>query len=84
MGVAFDEAYGDYQKLVGGAPVARDTKEALLSGFSDGFMRGVSMHASVTIAALDTLVEQFKDPVTISSAREHVIALREAIRGGGA
>lgn len=83
MGIAIEQEASAYQKVIagsnhGGTP----TGQAMMIGFMDGFQRGHKVHAGITAQALQVLIDGFKEPVSIKSAREQAEALRDAIIQG--
>lgn len=83
MGIAIEREASDYQKVIAGSEHGgTPTGNALMVGFMDGFQRGHKLHAEITAHALQVLIDGFKEPVSIKSAREQVGALQAAIRNG--
>lgn len=83
MGIAIEHEASAYQKVIAGSEYGGTaTGQAMMIGFMDGFQRGHQVHANITAQALQVLIDGFKEPVSIKSAREQVEALQAAIRNG--
>ncbi|AXC36203.1 hypothetical protein SEA_NECROPHOXINUS_102 [Microbacterium phage Necrophoxinus] len=83
MGIAIEQEASAYQKVIAGSGYGGTASgQAMIIGFMDGFQRGHKVHANITVQALQVLIDGFKEPVSIKSAREQVEALRDAIAKG--
>lgn len=83
MGIAIQQEASAYQQVIAGSSYGGTaTGQAMVRAFMDGFQRGHKVHADITVQALQVLIDSFKEPVSIKSAREQVEALQKAIRSG--
>lgn len=53
---------------------------AMMAGFMDGYGVGYQAHRGVTIPALEALREQFREPLSIKTAREMLDTLIAAVK----
>lgn len=83
MGIAAEIEGGRYQQeLARQGHAGTQVGNAAIVGFMDGFGRGHKLHAGVVVEALQVLIDGFKEPVSIKSAREQVEQLQLAIKSG--